>query len=148
MASTTHELFTRLFAESAAALRNYVRRFVRSRDTADEIVQEAFLRTYERAAELDRPMDTPRALLFHVARNLALGQLRHERASPTDLVGDFSDSGLADGRAIEDELIAAEASHLLKEAVEQLPPQCKAVFTLKVRSKHRLRRISETMSVE
>lgn len=148
MASTTHEVFARLFTSSAEALRNYVLRFVRSRETADEIVQEAFLRTYERAAELDRPIDTPRALLFHVARNLAFGQLRHERVSATDLVGDFGDSGVVDGGdAIEDQLIADEASRLLKEAVDQLPPQCQAAFALKVFHGHSYREIGERLGV-
>jgi hypothetical protein len=40
------EIFTKLFAESRHALLRYIRRFVGSSETAKEIVQEAFLRTY------------------------------------------------------------------------------------------------------
>lgn len=148
MFSTTHEVFTRLFADSADALRRYVRRFVRSRETVDEIVQEAFLRTYERTAEHDDAMHTPRALLFSIARNLSLDRLRHERNAATDLVGDFDDSGVVTGSsAIEDQLIADEASRILKETVDQLPPQCQAAFTLKVFHGHSYREIGERLGL-
>ena len=40
------DLFTKLFAESRQALHRYILRFVGSSETAKEIVQEAFLRTY------------------------------------------------------------------------------------------------------
>jgi DNA-directed RNA polymerase specialized sigma24 family protein len=43
MTESPNTLFVRLFVESRQALQRYVRRLVRSRDTADEIVQEAFL---------------------------------------------------------------------------------------------------------
>jgi RNA polymerase sigma-70 factor, ECF subfamily len=40
------DLFTKLFTESRQALHRYILRFVGSSETAKEIVQEAFLRTY------------------------------------------------------------------------------------------------------
>lgn len=129
-----HEWFARLFVESRQALRRYVRRLVHSEETADEIVQEAFLRTYEKGDEVQ----TPRAFLFSTARNLATDQRRHERAVATDSVGDFDDLGglspaTAHGTgAIEDRIIADEASRILKEAIDRLPPQSQAAFTLKV----------------
>lgn len=142
--SSTHDLFTRLFAESREALRRYVRRLVPSRETADEIVQEAFLRTYEQGNEVQ----TPRAFLFCTARNLAYDVRRHERIAPTDSVGDFDDSGVVDlDEPIEDRLIADEASRFLREAVEQLPLQCRAVFTLKVFHGHSYREIGERLGL-
>jgi RNA polymerase sigma factor (sigma-70 family) len=148
MSGTIHEVFTRLFAESGEALRRYVRGFVRSRETADEIVQEAFLRTYERTSEQGDAMPASRPFLFSVARNLAIDRLRHERTVGIDLVGDFDDSAVANtSEAIENQLIADEASRLLKEAVEQLPPQCQAAFTLKVFHGHSYREIAEQLNL-
>ena len=139
-----HDLFTRLFAESGEALRRYVRRLVRSRETADEIVQEAFLRTYEQG----HSVQTPRAFLFSTARNLASDIRRHDRIAATDSVGDFDDSGVVSGsESLDDRLIADEASRLLKEAVEQLPPQCQAVFALKVFHGHSYREIGERLGL-
>ena len=61
------EIFTKLFAESRHALHRYIRRFVGSSETAKEIVQEAFLRTYRQRDTVT----TLRAFLFSTARNLA-----------------------------------------------------------------------------
>ena len=73
MAYRPSESLALLFAESREALSRYVRRLTRSRDTADEIVQEAYLRTCEHAESLR----TPRAFLFRTARNLATDDRRH-----------------------------------------------------------------------
>lgn len=129
MPDALHDIFTRLFTETRNALRRYVRRRTGSRETAEEIVQEAFLRTYERADIVQ----TPRAFLFSTARNLAADVRRHHRATATDLAGDLADHEDATSCGpLEDLLIADEASQILKEAVDRLPPQCQAVFTLKV----------------
>src|SRR5262245_5051950 len=51
MPDSNPEGFARLFSESRAALRRYVLRLVRSREATEEIVQEAFLRTFEQRAD-------------------------------------------------------------------------------------------------
>src|SRR5688572_22367929 len=115
--------FSRLFVESREALRRYVRRLVRSDDSADEIVQEAFLRTYENR----KSVQTARAFLFSTARNLATDFGRRERTAPQDILRDFGDSDvLGVTTALEDQLLADESARILKEAIEQLPPQRQA----------------------
>lgn len=129
MSKLTRELFTRLFRDSHESLRRYVRRFVGSEETADDIVQDAFLRTYVRAEGIR----TPRAFLFSTARNLAFDARRSRRAQRTDSLGDFEGLSVVtahespEARALEE-----ERSRLLREAIEQLSPQCRAVFTLRV----------------
>lgn len=144
MTDTAHELITRLFTESRDALRRYIRRLVRSEETADEIVQEAFLRTYEQG----KAVRTPRAFLFSIARNLAADRRRHERVVATDSVGDFDDVGVVEaGGTPEDVLIADEASRLLKRAIDRLPPQCHAALTLKVFHGYSYKEIGETLGL-
>src|ERR1700729_2104857 len=81
------EIFTKLFAESRDALLHYIRRFVGSNETAKEIVQEAFLRTYRERESVT----TLRAFLFSTARNLAANDYRHRRTVERSAVGDLSD---------------------------------------------------------
>src|ERR1700728_1159349 len=82
------ETFIRLFADSRQALHRYIRRFVGSSETAKEIVQEAFLRTYR---ERDS-VTTLRAFLFSTARNLAANEYRHRRTVERGTEGDLNDS--------------------------------------------------------
>jgi len=125
------EVFARLFAESGAALRRYVRRLVQSRESAEEIVQEAFLRTYEHARS-DRP---PGALLYSIAHNLAMDHHRHARrvkACTWEEEGLLCVAASGEGDSLESWLLQEERSSLLKAAVEQLAPQCRAAFALRV----------------
>lgn len=129
MSELAQALFSRLFAETREALRRYVRRFVRSDESAEEIVQEAFLRTYEKGDAVQ----TPRAFLFSTARNLATDLRRRDRTVAEDSIGDFSESDVVQVRTSLDEvLIADEFSRILKQAIDLLPPQRQAALTLRV----------------
>lgn len=126
--SSRRDLIGRLYSSSQRALRSYVRRLVASGDTADEIVQEAFLRTYENVARLD----TPRAFLFTTARNLASSARRTTQAHKTETLGDLESLGVESSDSPEDRAAADEELRLLQQAVAQLPPQCSAVFSLRI----------------
>src|SRR5467141_4358666 len=82
------EIFTKLFAESREALHRYIRRFVGSSETAKEMVQEAFLRTYRQRESVT----TLRTFLFSTARNLAANEYRHRRIMERGALGHFGDS--------------------------------------------------------
>jgi len=129
MPESRNVFYARLFAESRAALRRYVRRFVGSGETAEEIVQEAFLRTYEQG----EVVKTPRAFLFSTARNLASNEHRHRCAVKTDTIGDF------DGLEVVTPCGSPEESALADERTQARPgrrqspaPQCARPFTLRV----------------
>jgi RNA polymerase sigma-70 factor (ECF subfamily) len=123
------EVFTKLFAESRQALHRYIRRFVGSSETAKEIVQEAFLRTYRQRESVT----TFRAFLFSTARNLAANEYRHRRLVER---GALRDSGSpwvnTERESLETELLRDERNRLIQEAIDRLPPQCRAAFTLRV----------------
>jgi RNA polymerase sigma-70 factor (family 1) len=123
------EIFTKLFAESRQALHRYILRFVGSSETAKEIVQEAFLRTYRQRESVT----TLRAFLFSTARNLAANEYRHRRTMERDAVGNFGDSWVKTEReSLEAELLRDERNQLMQEAIDRLPPQCRAAFALRV----------------
>jgi RNA polymerase sigma-70 factor (ECF subfamily) len=123
------ENFTKLFAESRQALHRYIRRFVGSSETAKEIVQEAFLRTYRQRESVT----TLRAFLFSTARNLAANEYRHRRIMERGALGDFGDSQVKTEReSPEAELLRDERNRLIQEAIDRLPPQCRAAFALRV----------------
>lgn len=126
--SSRRDLIGRLYTGSQRALRGYVRRLVASGDVADEIVQEAYLRTYENAERLD----TPRAFLFTTARNLASSERRSTEAHKTETLGDLEELGVESIESPEQRAVADEELRLLQQAVAQLPPQCGAVFSLRI----------------
>jgi RNA polymerase sigma-70 factor (ECF subfamily) len=121
--------FARLFVESRDALGRYVRRLVKTRGAAEDIVQEAFLRTYTHG----EPSEPLRPYLFSIARNLASKEHRHARVVDASSNQDLSITELhGTCESAEDAALADERMRLLNEAVQSLPPQCRAAFTLRM----------------
>lgn len=133
-----------VFLETQCALRRYVRRLVSSREVAEDVVQEAFLRTCEHEGKVR----TPRAFLFTIARNLAADVRRQRRLRKTDTLGDFDLSSVGSGEpSPEGRLLADEESRLLKDAIGRLSPQCRVVFTLKVFHDRSYKEIAEQLGL-
>jgi RNA polymerase sigma-19 factor, ECF subfamily len=129
VSETRSEIFTKLFAETRDSLHRYIRRFVGSSETAKEIVQEAFLRTYRERESVT----TLRAFLFSTARNLAANDYRHRRTVERSAVGDLGDLRVnLESESPEFQLIKDERNRLIQEAIDHLPRQCRAAFTLRV----------------
>lgn len=119
-----------LYKDRQKKLVRYVQRFLRSHAEAEEVSQEAFLRAY--AAEVGGATEYSEALLYTVARNLALSELRkrttrahghHEESLRLDQ-HDFRND--PETRAIDRNMIAC-----VERAMSTMPPKCLEVFQLR-----------------
>lgn len=145
MPDGAHEGFARFFAETVRALQRYVRRRVGSSAAAEDIVQEAYARTYQQGEAVGQP----KAFLYVTARNLAHNASRHQRIAATDTVADIDETGACfdEGRSPEDTLIADEEARLLQQAVERLSPQCRAAFKMKLFQEYSYRQIADELGI-
>lgn len=144
MSNSNRESIGRLFSDSHEALRRYIRRKGWSKETTEDIVQEAFLRTYEQAEHVE----IPRAFLFAAARNLAFDVARRDQVRKAKPLEDFDlPNAESQHESLESKAMSEERSRLLKEAVEHLTPQCRAAFTLRVFYDYSHREIAERMGV-
>ena len=142
--ASQRDLISRLYSHSHRALHRYVRRLVASYDTADEVVQEAFLRTYQNAGRID----TPRAFLFTTARNLAASARRTQQSRRTEALGDLEPLGIESSeKCPEERALADEELRLLQQAVANLPPQCGAVFSLRIFHACSYKEIAERLGI-
>jgi RNA polymerase sigma-70 factor (ECF subfamily) len=118
-----------LFVQDRGALHRYVRRLLGRQEGSEDILQEAFLRTYRYAERLVEP----RAFVFTTARNLVADSRRRSRIASSETVEDLETSNVVgSSESLEDQLLAIERRCLLEEAVARLSPQCRAAFTLRV----------------
>lgn len=120
------------YLENETALKRFLRRFIKSREGADDLAQEAFLRAF--AAESERLITSPKAFLFKVAKNLALNELARQSSVAIEPLGDsegaevLEDSSQA---AVDDAVDGRERIRVLARAIAALPPQCAKVFILR-----------------
>lgn len=122
------ESFERVYRAYAAALCQLADSYVRSRDTAADLVQELFVWLWTNRHDF-RPEHGLRAYLFGAVRNRALNALRDEatasRASERLLSSVTGIAGTADA-----ELMASDLESAIQAAVEGMPPRCREVFLL------------------
>ncbi len=111
---------------------------------AQDLVQESFLRLYERLAEGER-IQEPRAWLFRVAHNLGLNARARERAFESF---DESVHAAKPGRhtGVEEGLIGKECMARVERAVASLSPQQKQALELRA-SGLRYREIAASMEI-
>jgi RNA polymerase sigma factor (sigma-70 family) len=119
-----------IYKQRRRALERYVRRLLANPDEASDVAQEAFLRVY--AEELGDRTPASAALLYTVARNLAISELRKRKSRATDSVGDMSSLQLIsedlrpDEQADMQEQLAA-----VERAMARMAPKCLEVFRLR-----------------
>lgn len=123
------DTLVQLFLTDRQALLRYVRRLLGSREGSEDIVQETLLRAHQHSQTLT----APRAFAFTTARNLVADFRRHRRVEEAHALGDSDDSTVVPWSESPERLTMLEEGHrLLREAVQQLPPQCRAAFSLRV----------------
>jgi RNA polymerase sigma-70 factor, ECF subfamily len=104
-----------LYSHYASALHAHVEQFCPDRASADDIVQETFIRAWRHLPQLsadDRPI---RPWLYRVARNLLIDANRAERARPVTVQEQpaaeaGTDSGLEE--ILDRQLVSAALAHL------------------------------------
>lgn len=112
-----------------SALIGFLRKRLRSRDEAEEVAQEAYLRLLQRErVDGIRHLST---YLFRTALNIATDRLRAERARHGSDHCSIEEVELIDQQpSVERELAARQDLARLYEAIAQLPPKCREVFVL------------------
>jgi RNA polymerase sigma-70 factor (ECF subfamily) len=119
--------FEALFREHYEALVRFAEGVLRSRDVAEDVVQDVMLNVW-RQRETLQVDESARAYLFRSVRNRALNQLRNERVrrdAIPHLASDPRPSAAVDSELVEEELASA-----IRDAVAALPPRCREVFEL------------------
>ena len=103
-----------LYSHYASALHAYVEQFCPDRASADDIVQETFIRAWRHLPQLsadDRPI---RPWLFRVARNLLIDANRAEQARPMSAPEPPAEIGTDSGmeEVLDRQLVFAALAHL------------------------------------
>ena len=120
---------------------NFLYRMVRSREQAEDLAQEVFIRVY-RARDEYVPSAKFTTWLFRIATNLALNSLRDHRHEKLDIsmdapvVADAEDGDekpfqVADKHpTIEQELVEEARKKMIRHAIEKLPEKQRAAVLL------------------
>ncbi len=128
--------FRRVFESEESPLLRYAYGLVGQRETAEDLVQDAFLKLHAHWREVQQP----RAWLFRCVRNLALNHLRdHRRETELDPDKEWQ----SDAEDPEQVLGRMEAVGTLQLLVAELEPEERKLIILKYRENLKYDQISE-----
>ena len=121
-------------------------KMTRDHDSADELAQESFVKAYQAMSGF-KPGYSFYTWIYRICVNLSINFLKRERQSVS---ADFlRDSGIAIDRSDEssqlERMIASEQAAIVKEALNSLPPDQKAVFILKTYDDMSYEQMAEVM---
>ena len=125
MPGISQDEFDRIFSDWYYQLRNYV--YYKSGDmqAAEDIVQDTFLKIWERKESI-RP-DTVKSLMYKIANNLFLNRLDHQKV----LLKFTSDYSMSEYTAAPDfELEMKEFDQKLQRSISELDEKNRVVFLM------------------
>jgi RNA polymerase sigma-70 factor (ECF subfamily) len=125
---TQRAVLVLLFNKYRGALLRHLERLVHSREDAAELMQETYLRVFDRI-QTSRFEAAARAYLFHTATNLARDHFRRQRFRAHDRLDELTEADfLASDPPPEQTIAADEVLTLLRRSILELPPTTRAVF--------------------
>jgi len=119
------ELFTTLYSP----LFLFAKSMVKSKESAEEIVSDVFIRIWEKRRDLEK-IDNLRVYLYVSIRNTALNYLSHQKRNSTNSLDEFHAEFTSIYFDPEQLLITADMLALIRKSIDQLPPKCKIIFKL------------------
>lgn len=130
VADGDRQAFAALYAATSAKLWGIVVRILPRRDLAEEVLQDAYLRIWERASGFDPARASPITWMATIARNRAIDEVR--RRKPISSIEDAPEA-LEVAEAAADPLqsaVQSEALRRLNECLEGLEPQRREMVLL------------------
>jgi RNA polymerase sigma-70 factor (family 1) len=128
IAQGDEEAFQLLFGMYKSRLHDFAFRLLKSHESADELVQETFLKIWT-GRETLLSIEQPEHYLFTVTRNKAIDQLRRIAQDRTLRKNIWKQVSQLQN-STEEYLFEKESSQLVQEAFEKLSPQKQEVFRL------------------
>jgi RNA polymerase sigma-70 factor (family 1) len=119
------ELFTGLYP----SLIQFVSGIIKSRQSAEEIVSDLFMKIWEKRKTLEE-IHNLRVYCFVSARHLSINQLEKQKRQHHADINDYKSRLVHNAPDPEECMISAEMLRRIQEIVEELPPRCKLSFKL------------------
>lgn len=115
-------------------------RFVKDLDTAEDVVQESFIKAYEKL-NLFEGRSSFKSWLFQITVNTAKNKLRENKRITTDI----DDVHIAVGAVAESNLVQTALASQIQEEVDKLPVRQKTALVLRVYEDLSFKEIAEIM---
>jgi RNA polymerase sigma-70 factor (family 1) len=136
------ELYTSLYGY----LFGFAKTIVQSRESAEEIVSDVFIKVWERRKDLEK-IENLKIYLYVATRNIAFNYLVKQKRNSTNPIDEVDGEFTSIYFDPEQLLITADMLALIRKAIDQLPAKCKIIFKLAKEDGLKYREIAEVLNI-
>jgi RNA polymerase sigma-70 factor (ECF subfamily) len=129
VANKDRAAFSALYQATSAKLYGVILRILRRRDLADEILQEVYVKIWDKAGDFDPRVASPVTWLAAIARNRALDEARRKRPSSIEDHPELLDVASGEESALS-KVMRVEDGRRLADCLTQLEPQRRDMVVL------------------
>jgi len=119
------ELYDMLFLN----LHRFSYGFVKSKETAEEIVSDVFIKIWQMRARLTEIRNL-KEYVYIITKNFSLNYLTKNYKNKTVSLEETEFEAVVEIRTPEDLYISVDTLHHIRHTIGQLPPKCKIIFQL------------------
>jgi len=139
--------FNRLVESYYARLCDFSFYVVHSREMAEEIVDDVFMKVWDRIDEVYH-IENITAYLFRAVKNTALNYLESKYRHPVDFFDNLSEIFVPiEMKNPEEEMISGQLMAAISEAIQALPERCKLIFLLAKENGLKYREIADILGL-
>ena len=124
----------------------YVYHLLRSKNEAEEVAQEAFLKLH--SVRNPENIASHKAFLYRIAHNLAMNTLRRRKVVRFDTGINMDEIEGASNEPLADQQLSSKQEYnIFCQAVTLLPPKCREAFTLRVIHKKSFKEVAQELNI-
>ncbi|MBS1597222.1 MAG: RNA polymerase sigma-70 factor [Bacteroidetes bacterium] len=136
------ELFTSLYSY----LYHFAFSFIKSKQSAEEILSDVFIKIWEKRTEMDEIANL-KVYLYVATRNTALNYVEKQKRDATHNIDEFTAGIKSLYFDPEQLMVTAEMMNLIQKAIDDLPIKCRMVFKLVKEDGMKYREVAEIMDI-
>ncbi|MCS5490623.1 RNA polymerase sigma-70 factor [Algoriphagus limi] len=134
-----------LFHEYYQPLCQYAFSILNDREEAEEVVQNSFVRIWEKRKDISI-QTSAKAYLYRVVRNSCLNEIKHQKVKIQHQEWSKMDSDRLE-LASDTMAIRGELEQKIKEAMQKLPEQCRLIFSLSRFEELKYKEIADQLNI-
>ncbi|MFB9843922.1 RNA polymerase sigma factor [Mucilaginibacter ginsenosidivorans] len=139
------EAYAVLYQYYLPRLYKYLYGIIRSKEETEEILQDIFLKLWEKKEDLST-VKTLNSYLFRIARNKLMNHYDHQkvRQKAADYIGQQDETS---GCTAEDQYIYKQYNEVVQKALSSLPPKRRQVFEMSTQQDLSYDQIAEELNI-
>ena len=140
------QAYKELFIELYPWLCQFAMTFIKSKELAEEIVSDVFIKIWEKRKELGK-INNLKVYLYVATRNTAFNYLDQQKHVDSGDIEQFSAKLRSPYFDPEQLMITTEMVFLIQNAIDKLPPKCRMVFKLVKEDGLKYKEVAEILNI-